>query len=110
MEKEVEDGADGNGSRIGAGQQVDEEITHDDAIVDKLRVSLLGVDEALEKVGDLRVEGLVLALEAGDEVLEGDPGDVGQVGGANTHDGVLVEEEIEEGHLADGGEAAGSRS
>lgn len=66
---------------------------------------LLGVDKVLEEVGDSGVVVGVLALETGDEVLQGDAGDVAKVGGTDALDGVLVEEEVEPWHLTDCGEA-----
>lgn len=72
-------------------------------------MSLLGLDKVLQEVGDLGVVVGILALETRDQVLEGNASNVTQVGRTNSHDGVLVEEEIQEGHLADGGEAASVR-
>lgn len=66
---------------------------------------LLGVDKVLQEVRDPGVVVGVLALETGDEVLQGDAGDVAEVGRADALDGVLVEEEVQPGNLTDCGEA-----
>jgi hypothetical protein len=42
-------------------------------------------------------------------VFKRNASDVTQVGGANSHDGVLVKEEIQEGHLTNSGEARSVR-
>lgn len=96
------DGANGDGSSISSGQQVHQQVSHDDAVVDQVRVGLLGLDEVLEEVGNLGVKIGVLALKTGNEMLKRDAGDIAQVGGSDPHNRVLVEEKVQEGHLANG--------
>ena len=60
----------------------------------------LGLDKVLQKVWLLGVEVVVFALQAGCHVLDGNTGDVGDVGWAERIHGVLVENVISPGHLA----------
>jgi hypothetical protein len=88
------------GGRSERGLTVEEQIADDAAIVDQLGVGGLGLDKVLQKVGLALGKVLVLALEAGAEVLDGDAGDVADVGRADRVDGVLVQPVVRPGHLA----------
>jgi glycerate-2-kinase len=60
----------------------------------------------LQEVRDAGAEVGVLALEACGEVLEGDARNVGEVRRAEPDERILIEEGVEPGDLANGGEAA----
>lgn len=60
----------------------------------------LGLNKVLQEVGVAFGEVLVLALEAGRQILHGDARDVADVGRADGVDGVLVENVVGPGHLA----------
>lgn len=68
-------------------------------------MTVLGVNEVLEEVGNLGIIILILALETSNEMLKRDIGDVGQVGRADALDGVLVKQEVKPRHLTDGSKA-----
>lgn len=63
-----------------------------------------GFDKVLQEVGLALGVVLVLALEAGAEVLNGDARHVADVGGPDRVDGVLVQPIVRPGHLAAEGE------
>ena len=104
-EQVVEDGADGDGRGVGAGEEGNHHVAHDGEVVDDVGVGRLGVDEMLKEIRDGRIESLVLALQPSAQRPPGDHGYAVEIRRADALDGVLVEEKIEEGHLADGGEA-----
>lgn len=105
MESIPKDGTNSDSSGVSSGKKVNQQVTHNDTIIDKLRVSLLGFDEVLQEVGNLGVVVGILALKTRDQMFKRDTSNVAQVGGTNSHDGVLVKEEIQEGHLTDSSEA-----
>ena len=97
----MEEGLEGYGGRVGAGDEGAEEVADDCAVIDEGGVGGLGGDEVLEEVGMGGVGlGLVGAGEASAEFRGGEAGDMGEVRGAEAEEGVLVEEVVEPGHLA----------
>lgn len=87
------------GGCVAASENVTEEVHDDGVVVDQLRVLCLGFQELFEEVrlsawrGPISVAFLELVLAEYGGPEEG--------WGANAHDGVFVEDEVEDGDLAD---------
>lgn len=109
-ENVIEDGPNRNGCRVRAGNEVHEHVAKNDAIVDGVRMGLFGVEKVLQEIRHLGVKILVVTLASCYQVFQCALCHSVQVGWADTHHWILVEDEIQKRHLSDGGKTKGTSS
>lgn len=100
LERKVQRRVEGDGGGVRAGNHVDHQVGDDLSVVDHMGERGFCFDELIEEV---RLAWVVVcgvsALEAVDEVLDGDVGDGSERRWADPVDGVLVQEVVENGQL-----------
>lgn len=80
--------------------EVNKQIVHNHPIMHHVRMTLLGLNKLLQVIRRLGVKVRIFALRPRGDVIYRHTSDVAQVGRTNAFDGVLIEPEVEEGHLS----------